>query len=189
MFLISSYPQCDERRPACFKCISSGRVCSGYQEGLDLVLRDQTQSTKAAVQRRQKSTSRNGSPTTLLPATLTESEDARALCFFVSSYAIYPRDPRTDRGIPELLPHFFSNLKDGSPLSLSLCAVSRSIFAAWERRLRDFETPVTQVAYGKALTATRAALEDQADSLSDETLMAVCLLGMYDVGRNLFRTP
>ena len=106
------------------------------------------------------------------------------MCFFVSSYALYPRDPRTDRGIPELLPRFFSNLKDGSPLSLSLCAVSRSIFAAWERQLRDFETPITQVAYGKALTATRAALEDPVSSLTDETLMAVCLLGMYDVGYN-----
>ena len=44
---------------------------------------------------------------------------------------------------------------------------------------------MTQVAYGKALTATRAALVDPISSLSDETLMAVCLLGMYDVGWNL----
>lgn len=35
--------KCDEAKPACLKCIRSGRVCSGYSQGLRL--RDQTQKT------------------------------------------------------------------------------------------------------------------------------------------------
>lgn len=35
--------KCDETKPACLKCIRSGRTCSGYSQGLRL--RDQTQKT------------------------------------------------------------------------------------------------------------------------------------------------
>lgn len=35
--------KCDETKPACLKCIRSGRSCSGYSHGLKL--RDQTQKT------------------------------------------------------------------------------------------------------------------------------------------------
>lgn len=176
--------QCDEARPACAKCASTGRTCPGYPEGLDLVLRDQTQSTKTTAQRRQKGTIRRSSPSSSIPVPLDESEDSHALCFFVSSYVLHPHDPRTDRGITELLPLFFADLKPSTPLSLTLSAVSRSVFAGWERRVRNFEIPMTQLAYGKALTATRAALSDPIQRLKDETLMAVCLLGMYEVKEN-----
>lgn len=153
------------------------------------MLRDQTHSTKTAVQRRQKSTSRRSSPSASVPVPLSESEDSHALCFFVSSYVLRPHDPRTDRGITELLPLFFADMKPGTPLSLTLSAVSRSIFAGWERRVRNFEIPMTQLAYGKALTATRAALADPVQRLSDETLMAVCLLGMYEVSKDIRPEP
>ena len=106
------------------------------------------------------------------------------MSFFVSTYVLYPHDPRTERGITEILPLFFADLKPNTPLSLTLAAVSRLLFVAWERRARDFEVPTTQVAYGQALTATRAALSKPRECLSDETLMAVCLLGLYEVGKS-----
>lgn len=81
----------------------------------------------------------------------------------------------------ELLPLFFADLKPDKPLSITLNAVAKSFFAAWERRARDFETPALQAAYGKALTATRNAISDPSECLLDETLMAVCLLGLYEV--------
>ena len=117
----------------------------------------------------------------------TESEDDHALSFFVSTYVFYPHDPRTENSLPEILPLFFANLKPDTPLSLTVAAVSRLLFVAWERRARDFEKPVTQIAYGKALTATRAALSDPVERVRDETLMAVCLLGLYEVARFLIR--
>lgn len=146
-----------------------------------MVLHDQTYSAKLAIERRQKRASRKNLPSLTIPMSLAEQEDSHALCFFISSYVIYPRDPRTDRGFMELLPLFFADLKPNGPLSTTLYAVANSFFAAWERRARDFETPAMQVAYGKALKATRTALSDPFERLSDETLMAVCLLGLYEV--------
>lgn len=35
--------RCDEAKPACLKCVRSGRICSGYSNGLKV--RDQTQKT------------------------------------------------------------------------------------------------------------------------------------------------
>ena len=41
-----------------------------------------------------------------------------------------------------------------------------------------------QKAYGKAVAATRLALQDPEESSSDENLMAVLLLGVYEVGNH-----
>ena len=179
--LTAFFLKCDESRPACMICTKANRVCSGYAEGLDLVLRDQTKSAKTAVERRRKKSSREHSPSSGVTITLSESEDWHALCFLVSSYVTVSRDPRTDRGFLELLPHFFATLKPNTPLSLTLNAVANCFFAAWERRARFLETVQLRIAYGKALKATRAAISDPIECLSDETLMAVCLLGLHEV--------
>lgn len=99
----------------------------------------------------------------------------------MSSWVFFPHDPRTDRGVTELLPFFFGGLQPGSPLSLALTATARLLFDAWERRIRDIETPFTQRAYGRAITATRLAIEDPVESLKNETVMAVLLLALYEV--------
>ncbi len=101
--------------------------------------------------------------------------------FFISSYVLFPRDPQADRGFIELLPIMFAKLQVDSPVSLALTAVSRCMFGAWERKNRDTETAEVRTAFGKALAATRSAVQDPSESLSDETLMAVCLLGFYEV--------
>ncbi|KAL8785632.1 MAG: hypothetical protein Q9195_008552 [Heterodermia aff. obscurata] len=174
---------------ACKECKArhrkSNRECSGYAEGLDLVLRDQTKSAKTAVERRQKESSRERPPSSGVTVALSESEDAHALCFLVSSYVTVSHDPRTDRGFLELLPCFFSTLKSNTALSLALNAVANCFFAAWERRARFLETHNLRTTHGKALKATRAAISDPIECSSDETLMAVCLLGLYEVFRAL----
>ena len=72
------------------------------------------------------------------------------------------------------------NLRVGSPLSLALTASSRILYSKWERRRKDVET-LSFPDYGYALEATRMALQDPIESASDETLMAVCMLGFYEV--------
>ena len=134
-----------------------------------------------AVQRRQKKSSRNSSPPTTIPGSPVEMEETHAMGFFASSYVFHPRDTRTDRGFFELIPHFLPNLRQGTALSIALNAVAVSFYAAWERRSRDFETPALSAAYGKALKATRLAISDPVTCMTDETLMAVCLLGIYEV--------
>lgn len=163
--------QCDETRPACGKCKKAKRVCTGYRDGLDLVLRSQNNVVKATVERRQK---------LKIPPSPMDDKDSQALCFFVSSWVLFPRDPQTDRGVTEILPLFFAGLRPGTPLSLSLAAISNFIFGAWEHGIRQ-ETPQMQSAYGKALSAMRLALQDPNESCSDELLMSVLLLGFYEV--------
>jgi hypothetical protein len=127
-------------------------------------------------------TTRSPTPASV-PHTLAESEESHALTFFVYTFALYSRDTQSDHGFIELLPYLFSNLTVGSPLSLTLTAVSYIIFGKWERKLKDVEF-LALPHHGKALEATRVALQDPVQSMSDDTLMAVCLLGFYEVRRD-----
>lgn len=72
-------------------------------------------------------------------------------------------------------------LKPGSLLSMALLVVSYSLYAAWDPNIRNGENTETQVAYANAIRALRAALSDPEECVSDETLMAVCILGYYEV--------
>lgn len=167
------------------------RVCSGYSEGLDLVLRHQNESAKAGVDRRlHKNKSRSQTPESLLkphssttvvvPHPLYEPEETNALCFFVSTFVLYTRDAQADRGFVELLPFLFNSLRVESPLSLCLAAASNVLFGKWERKSPGAERHAFS-SYAKAVKVTRAALQDPIESMTDETLMAVCLLGFYEV--------
>ena len=167
------------------------RVCSGYSEGLDLVLRQQNEAAKAGVDRRvHKNKSRSQTPDDALeplsstalvvPHILYEPEETNALCFFVSTYVLYQRDTQADRGFLELLPFLFDNLRPESPLSLCLAAASSLLFGIRNRRNPGAERYAFS-SYTKAVKATGAALQDPVESVADETLMAVCLLGFYEV--------
>lgn len=155
------------------------------------MLRNQNEAVKAHVNRRQKALCKGrrsiaedpipsyySSPRIL--SSLAESEESHSVSFFVSTFVIYPRDPRADRGFLEHLPRLFGELRVGSPLSLSLTAASRILYSKWERKRKDVET-FSYPDYGLALEATRIALEDPVQSMTDQTLMAVCLLGFYEV--------
>ena len=158
-----------------------------------MYLRDQNQVAKASVGRRQKAviksksrspnvrSSASSSPNIAIPPILPESEDAHAICFFVSSFVLYPRDTRADRGYLEYLPFLFDNLRVDSALSVSLAASAHVMFGKWERKVKDAEL-LTFPLYTKALKATRKSLEDPEERVLDETLMAVCLLGFFEVG-------
>ena len=196
MSISDTASQCDEARPACGRCVKAKRVCTGYAEGLDLVLRNQNGSAKAQVDRRLKlygkseSSNQSASPERRIAyrsqypidaSFLAESEETHARAFFVSSFALYRRDTQADRGFIELIPLLCGNLRDGSPLDLALTTASHTIYSKWERRHKDAETRSIP-GYGRALQATRKALGDPNENMSDETLMAVCLLGFYEVG-------
>ncbi|KAL8664177.1 MAG: hypothetical protein Q9202_003255 [Teloschistes flavicans] len=193
----ASPAECDETRPACLKCIKSKRICPGYVEGLDLVLRDQTQSAKARAERYQKprNKSRNQNPETAgdsaSPQPLTiytpfaECQETHAHTFFVSAYVLAPRDTRTDHGFLELLPLLFDRLLSSPVLNLSLSVVAHCYFQAWQPDVRNVDHIVVQKLYSRAIKALQMALQDPQQCTSDETLMAVCLLSFYEVSKAL----
>ncbi|KAL9637710.1 MAG: hypothetical protein Q9164_002035 [Protoblastenia rupestris] len=160
--------------------------CPGYPDGLDLVLRNQNKVAKAGSERHRKQRSGTQSPATIAspigsPAkSLREFEEAHSLCFFVSSWVDYSPDPQAERGFVELLPLLYPRTKMGSPLSLCVSAISHLVFNKWEHNMQNAETLQVKEIYGKALTAMRHALRDPIVSLTDETLLAVCLLGWYE---------
>lgn len=116
----------------------------------------------------------------IVPYPLYEPEETNARYFFVSTFVLYGRDAQADRGFIELLPFLFNNLRPESPLSLCLTAASNILFGKWERKNSRAECYAFS-SYAKALKVTRAALQDPVESMTDETLMAVCLLGFYEV--------
>lgn len=54
------------------------------------------------------------------------------------------------------------------------------MFNKWQYKMRNPETLAVKSTHGSALSATIEALKDPQVSLTDETLLAVCLLGWYE---------
>lgn len=54
------------------------------------------------------------------------------------------------------------------------------MYSKWELKRNDVEA-ISYSDYGVAIKAMRVALQSPVDMMSDETLMAVCLLGFYEV--------
>ena len=161
------------------------------------MLRDQNKVAKASAERRQRITARSrtqsvedgSSPCAfsalVVHTPLAEDREFYAQTFFVSAFVTPIHDTRTDRGYLEVLPLMFDRLKPGSLLSLALSVISHSLYAAWEPQIRNGENTETQIAYSNAIAALRDALRSSSQCVSDETLMAVLLLGNYEVGSYL----
>ena len=81
----------------------------------------------------------------------------------------------------------YSSAKLNSPLALCVAAISSVMSAKFILKRRDVEMPKVRRKYTEALSATRKALEDPVESLTDETLMAVCLLGFFEGAVESFR--
>ncbi|KAG8528146.1 uncharacterized protein KY384_007062 [Bacidia gigantensis] len=167
-------------------------VCPGYSEGLDLVLRDQNNTAKAAVARRQNARSKFQSPT--LPQRpdafvqeLCVSQESLSIDFFTSSFPDPTADEQSQRGFVDLIPFLYHRVALDSPLALCVAAISHLIFNKWVRNAQNPETFQAKKAYGKALASTRLALQDPISMVTDDTLMTVCLLGFYEACFESFR--
>ncbi|KAL8769862.1 MAG: hypothetical protein Q9209_004300 [Squamulea sp. 1 TL-2023] len=174
---------------------------------LDLVLRDQNQVAKAGAERRHKvqaktkkkthfdgssiestssSSSRPASPISssednlIIYSSIAESRDSYAHAFFISAYVLSPRDTRTDHGFLELLPHLFDKLPFHPVLSSSLATLSHCFFGAWHRLIRNAENIEVKQTYSNALNGLRHALKNPQHFMTDEILMAVCLLNFFE---------
>ena len=81
----------------------------------------------------------------------------------------------------------YSSVKYDSPLALCVAAVSSALSTKFILKIRDLEMPKVRRKFAKALSSTRKALEDPVESLTDDTLMAVCLLGFFEEIIHSFR--
>ncbi|KAL8850933.1 MAG: hypothetical protein Q9221_004133 [Calogaya cf. arnoldii] len=111
---------------------------------------------------------------------MAESQDSYAHAFFVSAYVLGPRDTRTDHGFLELMPYLFDKLLFEPVLSSSLAVLCHCYFGAWHRPIRNAENIQVRQTYSKALSGLRHALKDPRHCVTDELLMAVCLLNFFE---------
>jgi hypothetical protein len=110
---------------------------------------------------------------------LSPSLEQQSLCFFLSNYVLVPRQPYCSRGYLEYLLPLYQSNDSGNHLSLAVSAVAMAAFGS-RPAIKSFSQHARQT-YGKALYLTNEALRDPVEVKEDRTLMAVLLLGLYEV--------
>lgn len=237
--------------PACSQCVKTRRVCPGYIQHFDLVLRDQTQSVRFNADRKRagkkspvrlnasdpakcskslvKPLEPQTSCTSLIPRPCSDSSSPeplqivcressldnasdvdsipRALCedpiqqavnAFFGEFMMFNRHPDSQRGIVELLYPLYKSCHHDSLISLATSSVALAAVGGAHRRSTYYT--LGYAIFGKALQMTKTAIDDPVESLSDETLITVLLLGVFEVsllsslsvictGRTIMRDP
>ena len=101
-------------------------------------------------------------------------------------FATYVSNPRLSHNRDDFnfLPKMFETADRHSCLHRAVKLVGLASFAnRWNPA--DFETQI-RGRYARAIQATNAALQDRVEYLQDETLMAVWLLGAFEVNQSSF---
>ena len=122
----------------------------------------------------------------ILPASLPRDTEVDSLCFFFTKYVTIERDPQTSRGFLEYLLPLYSSAPHDSHLSVATSALAIMLTSMWSRR--GVETEESRRFFGKALTMTKAAIDDPQQNTTDETLLTVLLLEFYEICSSKFKS-
>lgn len=114
---------------------------------------------------------------------LAETPEQFALCTFFTQFVIVPSHPDGQRGFLECLLPLYTAARHDSLLSVATSAVALSISGGHPWRRADY--CLGRLAFGRALRMVAAAIQDPLASTEDETLMAVLLLGFYEVSADV----
>ena len=117
-----------------------------------------------------------------IPSSLPQCMENNAVCYFMNNYVLVSRHPDTRRGFMEHMPSFYTVARVESPLSLATTAIAmfstRNVPAGAARRAMVIKAVAK---YVEALRLINVAIQDPQEAKSDELLMAVLLLGLYEV--------
>lgn len=168
-----------------------------------MVLRDQTESVRRKAERKKqkgrhenKNTEPDGSqiqwdsicvdgevdPSAvdlILPRCLAENPQEFAIFSFFNQFVLVSFHPDGQRGFLDCLLPLYTATRHDSLLSVATAAVALTISGGAPWRKADFQ--LGRLMFGKALRMAAAAIQDPTASTEDETLMAVLLLGFYEV--------
>jgi hypothetical protein len=203
----SDCSKCDLTVPACSQCSKAGKVCEGYRTESDFLFRDHTQ-TVTHKMRDQRPVSKVRSSAIDLAATtgcavvieLTANHqsgqqllqrhvphprnalppgslDDEALCFFFATYAT-PNSTDCQASFCAQLPAMYKDVADSHTLKHIIPAIGLGGLA---RRRDDPRLLVAaDAAYHNAVRQTNHALCHLETATSDQTLIGVLLLGLYE---------
>lgn len=112
--------------------------------------------------------------------------EEQATTFFFNNFVLSPRAPDITRGFLEVAAPLFHATVDGSSLHLATQAHSLLVIAHWPGRkhLRDR----AQQLYSQALKAIQKDLQDSRKATSDDTVLAVLILSLFEA-TNAGRDP
>ncbi|KAJ5404321.1 hypothetical protein N7509_004192 [Penicillium cosmopolitanum] len=193
--------RCDQGRPACDQCIRTKRECPGYRDQLDLIFRDDPP-RNAYPERHVRSPSTTGStgsnaetsfdfnsdpghqyimrqirPSAVITNPTEGLSKEQAICFFLQSHSIPGSSLMTDT---------LTNFLMDSGGSLGQQAVQSSIYAvagAMLSRVRNVPSlkQAARQEYGSTLKLVNAALADPVQSRTNQALLAVVFMSLYEV--------
>lgn len=200
-----NHPQCDQSTPSCGQCLRAGRTCTGYRNEQSLVFRDETKKVvgkaQAAKQRdrimlsaevvqadRCDSLNRSTRDKAVTPERATVDNqtlslslsvplEEQATCFFFRNF-IFP-DAGSSRPPLSCMPVIFKQESASSPLS----AIVASIGMAGMSNLKK-SPDIMVLARQKHVSALRlinSSIRDPESAKSDQMLIAVLLLGLFEV--------
>jgi hypothetical protein len=115
-----------------------------------------------------------------IPPTLTLSPEFEAVPFFFKNFVSLPQQADSMRGYLELLVPLYNQARPSSTLHMATNAVALAACGNYPGRqdlLRE-----AAAAYGKALRKLNDDLKDPVMSKSDETVLAILLFSLFEVG-------
>ena len=194
--------------PACSQCSRAGKACEGYRTESDFLFRDHTQTAihKTGIQRLgpRVYSSATGSSTTPSVCAVTArssgksesdgqlaqrqvpslqralppgSMEDQALCFFFATYA-RPQSAEHQASFCAQLPAMYKDVADSHTLKHIIPAIGLGGLA--RRRDGPRLLVAADAAYHNAVRQTNHALCHLETATSDQTLVGVLLLGLYE---------
>ena len=191
--------QCDQQRPKCGKCIKLNLDCPGYRDLQQVMFRDQSAAVIRRVTKRQSpdsvrsmatqtsddsseltelSDTRSVSSSQDLPFSMHPSLVAQGAAFFFAQYAIFNEPPFSGTFNNWVIENYcFGDQNSSLRLAIEavgMAGISNGYFApnaAEKSRER----------YCHALSAVNKDLNDPTLAYDDSTLLAIVLLGVYEV--------
>ena len=114
-----------------------------------------------------------------VPAGLPQDPELQAICFFMTKFVQDSRQEEIWGGCLEALAPLYNETGPDSALAMATTATSMGSIA-WNPACADFK-PVSISKYVASLKQINAAVKDPRESKSDQVLMAVLMLGFYEV--------
>lgn len=173
---------CDQKRPICGQCASSGYVCGGYQRELSFIIHPASKSAEKAFYIRQSGTSPD---LAFVPSLNRSSIDMQCRALFWDLYLPHGIAEVHDDMLKKCnhLPNWTAvllELSQSEPaldLAFSALSISRVGRSNNDLRLVKESTKI----YGRALKDLQKALYDDSRMHSAEVLAACSLLGLYEI--------
>ncbi|RFU34116.1 hypothetical protein B7463_g2194, partial [Scytalidium lignicola] len=195
--------KCDLGRPECARCLDRGRPCPGYRDELQLRFRIENVSSfpsNMSRDRRRKydQESHESDSSTFVDARdVAETTSPEGFLLSSKEYTplLYPLTESwndhcvplvinkfsfdTGKSVYNAIPHVASKAEEGSPLYLACNAVGCAYIA--NSTQYPSHLPDQSKAYRTALNAVYSALSDPQRCKSDNTILGVWLLALYEL--------